>query len=1063
MVRPLFIAGGRATLELLEQRKLLSFSAPVSYNIGTQSDTFVPNAAPINVVTGDFNGDGILDLVVSHRIENSVYFLAGNGDGTFHPAVTIAVGEAIEGREFVGDFNNDGKLDLLLPGDLNSANHPIVLLGNGNGTFQPRIDSSSFAVSGTYPRGWCVGDFNNDGKLDVACTLPSGSDSGGYIVLLGNGDGTFKPGIVGPLNALHYSRWSTAADLNGDGKLDLITADGQGVGNQTGTAELSVLLGNGDGTFKPAVHYPSPQTPSDENIVVNPEDVALGDVNHDGKLDAIESDYDHNINVFLGNGDGTFQAAQGIGDLEYPRDVAFTDVNGDGNVDLVVDNLGVGPGGSAFAQEGSVPGSISVLIGNGDGTFQPPIQYNSVFYPGWAAVGDFNGDTLPDVAVTQVSNGHSVNVMLNHPATASPTLVTPASATPSPLLVNSVSGSTVALSALGGASIGESSLTYTWSVTSKPSGSTTPTFSVNGNNAAKNTTATFTQAGLYTFLVTVANTQGSTNSSVQASVVVNQHPTVATAAAANPSTVTSGNTSALSVLGADDGGEDNLTYTWSTTGTPPAPVAFSINGTHDAKNTTATFTATGTYQVLVTITDANGLSVTSSVSVVVNFPSIVTGSSGNDTYVLRISPSNNQLLQLFINTPTTGSPTYSTNKSNVNGLNINSSGGDDTLTIDFANGDPLFPGGVSFDGGANVTSTGDSLLIEGSTGADGFSIDASHVIETATARAVTYANLEHVQFDLLGGDDVLTQNASPAAAVVFNGGSGNDTLNVNAGAFTFNSDAGATTANLSVNVPGGSVAFASLQHLSSLNLTSSGTAHVAAASSPLAPVVISLSSSLSIALGSTLDLANNELICGGVALSMVQSFLKNGQLFTSSSGALGYLDLGNGQTEVRYTLPGDTNLDGDVNVADLANLAANFGVTTGATWLEGDLDYNGSVNIADLAELAGNFGQSLGGAGGASRTAIPDTVNAASGSAGNVDAQTYLDGADANVTLKTNASSQGLSRAGSIVSDSSLCFHLICSSLPSSATPAIGWSASLFAEPSDLIESSFVGQPSATA
>src|SRR5579862_3038846 len=78
-------------LESLESRRLLSFSAPVSYNIGTQSDTFVPNAAPINVVTADFNGDGKLDLIVSHKAENSVYFLAGNGDGTFQPAVQIPV------------------------------------------------------------------------------------------------------------------------------------------------------------------------------------------------------------------------------------------------------------------------------------------------------------------------------------------------------------------------------------------------------------------------------------------------------------------------------------------------------------------------------------------------------------------------------------------------------------------------------------------------------------------------------------------------------------------------------------------------------------------------------------------------------------------------------------------------------------------------------------------------------------------------------------------------------------------------------------------------------------
>ena len=106
----------RLDLEALEARVLLSFAAPVSYNVGSQPDGFVPNAAPINVVTADFNGDGKLDLAVAHKADNSVYFLAGNGNGTFQPAVPYAVGESIEGREFVGDFNGDGKRDLFLPG-----------------------------------------------------------------------------------------------------------------------------------------------------------------------------------------------------------------------------------------------------------------------------------------------------------------------------------------------------------------------------------------------------------------------------------------------------------------------------------------------------------------------------------------------------------------------------------------------------------------------------------------------------------------------------------------------------------------------------------------------------------------------------------------------------------------------------------------------------------------------------------------------------------------------------------------------------------------------------------
>jgi hypothetical protein len=503
----------RPLLEALETRALLSFAAPVSYNVGTQPDSFIPNAAPIGVATGDFNGDGKRDLVVAHGADNSVYILLGNGNGTFQTAVKYAIGQSILGNVFVGDFNNDGKQDLFLISGA-SGNPAIVLLGHGDGTFGTPIVSSSFnGPPNTYPRGWTIGDFNGDGKLDAVCTNPSNSsDSGGYTVLLGNGDGTFQAGLVGPM-VLGYSRWVTTGDFNGDGKLDLATADGQQINGSPGNAELSILLGNGDGTFHFGGHYASPGLPSSGNL--NPEDVAVGDVNGDGKLDAIVSDYDDNINVFLGNGDGTFQPAKGVSPGEYPRDVAIADVNGDGKADLVVTDVGIYVGGAQFSTEGTQPGSVSVLLGNGDGTFQAPIQYQPFVFPGWTAVADFNGDGSPDLATTRVFDGHTVNVMLNQSA----------------------------------------------------------------------------------------NT--------------NLPPTVATAASATPSPVT-GTTTNLSVLGADDGGEANITYTWATIGTVPASVTFSANGTNAAKNTTATFTKAGTYPFAVTLTDAGGLSAIATVTVTVN-------------------------------------------------------------------------------------------------------------------------------------------------------------------------------------------------------------------------------------------------------------------------------------------------------------------------------------------------------------------------------------------------------------------------------------------------------------
>jgi hypothetical protein len=490
----------RAMVEILEVRTLLSYAAPVSYPIGTTNDGFVPNAAPVNVITADFNGDGKLDLVVAHTSDNSIYVMLGNGNGTFQPAVKTAVGEAIQGGLRVGDFNNDGKLDLFLP-SMASGYPAVVMLGNGDGTFKPALNSSSFSVSGTYPRGWAVGDFNGDGKLDVVASLPSTSaNTGGYDILLGNGDGTFKAGVA-TTGVLGYSRWVTTGDFNGDGKLDLAFADGQQINGSAGNAELSIALGNGDGTFKPPVHYASPGLPSSDNL--NPEDVVVGDVNGDGKLDAIVSNYDDNINVYLGNGDGTFKPAVGYAPGQYPRDVVIKDVNGDGKADLVVSNLGIGAGGAEFAAEGYQPGSVAVMLGNGTGTFGAPTQYQPFDYPGWTAVGDFNGDGSPDLAVSQVFDGHSVAVMLNSPTSTNlpPTVATNAAATPSP-----VTGKTATLSVVGADDGGESNLTYTWGTTVTPPGAVA--FSINGTNAAKNTTVTFTKAGTYYFKVTITDAAG---------------------------------------------------------------------------------------------------------------------------------------------------------------------------------------------------------------------------------------------------------------------------------------------------------------------------------------------------------------------------------------------------------------------------------------------------------------------------------------------------------------------------------------------------------------------------
>ncbi|HQR06836.1 MAG TPA: IPT/TIG domain-containing protein [Gemmatales bacterium] len=213
--------------------------------------------------------------------------------------------------------------------------------------------------------------------------------------------------------------------------------------------------------------------------------------------------------------------------------------------------------------------------------------------------------TIADAPGLSVTS--SVSVTVNAPNQA-PTVATAAHPASNP-----VTGNSVGLLALGADDGGEPNLKYTWAGT----GPGTVTYSSNGSNSSKNTTATFSQPGVYSFVVTIADAQGlSVSSSTSVTVnAANQAPTVATAAhpASNPVT---GSSVGLLVLGADDGGEPNLKYTWA--GTGPGTVTYSSNGSNSSKNTTATFSQPGVYSFVVTIADAQGLTVTSSTSVTVN-------------------------------------------------------------------------------------------------------------------------------------------------------------------------------------------------------------------------------------------------------------------------------------------------------------------------------------------------------------------------------------------------------------------------------------------------------------
>lgn len=349
---------------LVTKDAVASFAPQVFYETG---------AGPTSAMLGDFNLDGKLDVVTANNndsrpggydIPNAVSVLLGNGDGTFqdHLASTNAgwhTGEA------VGDVNADGKPDLVTANFYD--NSLSVLIGKGDGTFQ-----SPLTLSIRSPASVVIADINADGQLDIAAT---NFDEGTVGVFLGNGDGTFLPKRVFTAGAGAHGL--AIADVNADGVLDVVTANYFG-------GSVSVLLGNDDGTFQPQKTFATdPWTYR----------VSIGDMNLDGKADiaTANSTYSvlqsNSVSILLGNGDGTFQPQQAFAASPVPVSVTQGDVNGDGTPDLVVANTDLSIN------------TISINLGNGDGTFRTPQAYSTGLAPYTPVVGDLNGDGRLDIVV----------------------------------------------------------------------------------------------------------------------------------------------------------------------------------------------------------------------------------------------------------------------------------------------------------------------------------------------------------------------------------------------------------------------------------------------------------------------------------------------------------------------------------------------------------------------------------------------------------------------------------------------------------------------------------------
>jgi hypothetical protein len=358
--------------------------------------------ATSSVAVADVNRDGKPDLLVLNQCglgpeceDGNVGVLLGNGDGTFQPAVSYSL-DGLGDSIAVADVNGDGKLDIIV------ANGNVsVLLGNGDGTFQPAVTNVS---GGLGADSLVVADINGDGKPDLI--VVTGSIVG---VLLGNGDGTFQPAVTYASGGLDANSVAVA-DINGDGKPDIIVTNSC-ADSTCANGNVGVLLGNCDGTFQPALTYGSGGLDADS--------VAVADVNGDGKPDLLVANncaFDQlecangSAGVLLGNGDGTFQSAVSyLSPGQSAETLMVGDVNQDGKPDLLVYN-------DSVLTFGPYDGVVNLMLGNGDGTFQAASGYDfgvggSAHAPGDAfALADVNGDGKPDLLVTSTCGPDSCNI-----------------------------------------------------------------------------------------------------------------------------------------------------------------------------------------------------------------------------------------------------------------------------------------------------------------------------------------------------------------------------------------------------------------------------------------------------------------------------------------------------------------------------------------------------------------------------------------------------------------------------------------------------------------------------
>jgi len=383
----------------------LSSSIGQSLSRTTGSGTFTDQstssgaASRTTIAVGDINGDGKLDNIsgaVLTLTSSRIYIQTGNGNGTFSSDTTATVNISTLQSLSLQDVNGDGQLDIVAVGDYDTGGgvgpfiiKSAVLLGNGNGTFGAATYTTLHS-SGAFDDGFTsatYGDVNGDGKLDIITSITDGGTGGqDYLVALGTGTGSFTPQTAVATNNLE--RGLKLYDLNGDGKLDLISAD-------SSSGNVNVRYGNGNGTFQTAASYSAGNGATA---------VAVGDLNHDGIYDLVVGASAGTLNVLLGNSNGTFQSKVSYtAASSSPNQVILADLNNDGNLDVVTDK--------------------QTFLGNSDGTFAAGVTRTtatrSLPYSSdtqLVASGDANGDGVVDVI--QLDSDNKVHAELQSTASS---------------------------------------------------------------------------------------------------------------------------------------------------------------------------------------------------------------------------------------------------------------------------------------------------------------------------------------------------------------------------------------------------------------------------------------------------------------------------------------------------------------------------------------------------------------------------------------------------------------------------------------------------------------------